>query len=268
MLDCDGVLWKTDFMSSIPGIPDTINHIRNLGKRILFVTNNSRLSRETCAQKLLLNHGIEPGDRKDIFCVCYSIAVYLKDVLKISGSVYTIGTEAMQSELTLQGITNFGTGLEIDKPTKNQDELLNMFFRNDVEAVVVAFDEYFNFVKLYKAASYLCNPSCHFLVSTNRGTGVLLAPNRFQPLTGPIVNAVSFASQREPVVIGKPSSHMFETIQQLILTWTNQRFAKTCGIDSAFVLSGVDSLQTLQQRPNDTFVPDYYLQSLNELNFT
>ena len=39
IFDCDGVIWKGD--SLIEGVPETIAMLRAMGKRLIFVTNNS-----------------------------------------------------------------------------------------------------------------------------------------------------------------------------------------------------------------------------------
>ena len=39
IFDCDGVIWKGD--SLIEGVPETLDLLRSMGKRLIFVTNNS-----------------------------------------------------------------------------------------------------------------------------------------------------------------------------------------------------------------------------------
>src|SRR6266568_3093822 len=48
--DLDGVVWKGD--RPIAGAPETIRTIRDAGKRVAFVTNNSSETHETYAKKL------------------------------------------------------------------------------------------------------------------------------------------------------------------------------------------------------------------------
>ncbi|XP_050394045.2 glycerol-3-phosphate phosphatase [Patella vulgata] len=278
-LDCDGVLWRTDHVTPIPGIPAVMRKLRDLGKQILFVTNNSILSRDQWYQKYL-KYDFDPGKMENIFCVAYATAVYLRDVLKITGYVYNVGSVGMERELTLAGIKNIGTGEDPEKPSPYVKDLLNMTFRNDVQAVVIGFDEFFNYTKLYKAASYLTDPACHFVSASSIGfgTGVMIGPNRLQPFTGPIVSAVKTVSKREPILIGKPGYHMFECIKATHPRIDTSRclmigdsitadvgFAKSTGMDSAFVLSGSGTFDHVKQNPH--LVPDFYMDSLVELNY-
>src|SRR5256885_6208948 len=48
--DLDGVVWKGD--RPIAGAPETIRTLRDSGKRVAFVTNNSSETAETYAKKL------------------------------------------------------------------------------------------------------------------------------------------------------------------------------------------------------------------------
>lgn len=53
--DCDGVLYHGP--DQIPGVPETLEGLKKLGKSIFFVTNNSTKSREENMKKLA-NFGI------------------------------------------------------------------------------------------------------------------------------------------------------------------------------------------------------------------
>jgi phosphoglycolate phosphatase len=49
IFDCDGVIWKGDKL--IDGVPETLDMLRAMGKRLVFVTNNSTKSRKQYAKK-------------------------------------------------------------------------------------------------------------------------------------------------------------------------------------------------------------------------
>ena len=49
IFDCDGVIWKGDCL--IEGIEETLEMLRSMGKRLIFVTNNSTKSRKSYAKK-------------------------------------------------------------------------------------------------------------------------------------------------------------------------------------------------------------------------
>lgn len=49
LTDCDGVLWMGD--TAIDGSADALNQLRELGKRIFYVTNNSTKLRDEYVNK-------------------------------------------------------------------------------------------------------------------------------------------------------------------------------------------------------------------------
>ena len=49
VMDCDGVLWQGDKL--LPGVRESIQLLREMGKRLVFVTNNSNKSRRQYVHK-------------------------------------------------------------------------------------------------------------------------------------------------------------------------------------------------------------------------
>ena len=73
LTDCDGVLWNGP--RSLDGAAEVIQGFRNLGKRIIFVTNNGTKARQDVLQKSRkLGFG---GEIKDVFTSSYLCARYL-----------------------------------------------------------------------------------------------------------------------------------------------------------------------------------------------
>merc|ERR1711943_179041 len=76
IFDCDGVIWKGD--SLIEGVPETIAMLREMGKRLIFVTNNSTKSRAGYLKKFL-GLGLEIT-AEEVFSSSFAAAAYLESV--------------------------------------------------------------------------------------------------------------------------------------------------------------------------------------------
>ena len=50
LTDCDGVLWRGSV--AVEGSPDVIQALRSLGKKVIYVTNNSTKSRREYLKKV------------------------------------------------------------------------------------------------------------------------------------------------------------------------------------------------------------------------
>ncbi len=278
LLDCDGVLWNTDHITPFSGIPEAVEKLRSAGKKLLFVTNNSMHARSAYLRKFRHLAGFDAVE-SDVFGVAYAAAVYLKDIANITGKCYLIGGKGMATELESQGVQHVGFGADTDPVTGDPAGLLQQTFHPDVQAVLVAFDEYFSYNKLYKAVSYLSNPHCMFIATNDVEVAAHIGPGRVQPITGALLAAITTASKRQPIVVGKPHSHMLHCIQakypdvnlgRTIMIGdslkTDISFAHTAGIDSLLVLSGSSNMQHVEHNIaiNSPILPNYILSNFAE----
>ena len=182
----------------------------------------------------------------------------------------------MDKELRAVGIDCFGVGPDPDPVTRDMDEMLKINLRDDVEAVLVGFDEYINYSKLYKAASYLrrSQGQCHYLATSNVEMGTWIGAGHYRPATGVMVSSVTAACEREPRIIGKPSHFLYDCIQTRFPNLNKARtimigdslksdisFAQNVGIASGLVLSGATDLKTLSGVPNEK-KPTFYFESV------
>jgi phosphoglycolate phosphatase len=76
IFDCDGVIWKGDKL--IDGVPETLDMLHAMGKRLVFVTNNSTKSRKQYAKKFD-SLGLNVAE-EEIFPSSFAAAAYLKSV--------------------------------------------------------------------------------------------------------------------------------------------------------------------------------------------
>ncbi len=103
LLDCDGVVWHGDVL--VPGVAGVLDRLRTLGKRILFVSNNSTKSRLTYLRKFAAL-GIRGVGEEEVFGSAYASALYVARNLAFPADkqVYVVGMAGIKEELELQGI--------------------------------------------------------------------------------------------------------------------------------------------------------------------
>ncbi|KAF5191595.1 Phosphoglycolate phosphatase [Thalictrum thalictroides] len=272
LFDCDGVIWKGDKL--IEGVPQTLELLRSQGKKLIFVTNNSTKSRKQYANKFL-KLGLTVTE-DEIFSSSFAAAMYLK----INGfpqdkKVYVIGEEGILEELALAGYTGLG-GPEDGK--KSVQLKPNCLFEHDksVGAVVVGLDQYINYYKLqYGTLCIRENPGCLF-IATNRDAVGHMTDLQEWPGAGCMVAAVCGTTQKEPIVVGKPSTFMMDFLLKKFKVDTSKMcmvgdrldtdilFGQNAGCKTLLVLSGVTSLSDLKD-PWNTIHPDYYTSKLADL---
>ncbi|XP_045196986.1 uncharacterized protein LOC123551838 [Mercenaria mercenaria] len=274
MLDCDGVLWRSDHITPVHGISKAIEKLQSLNKRVLFVTNNSIASRVMLQQKFR-SFGFD-SPLENIFGNAHIAAVFLKDILRVNGKVYLVGGSGLKWELDQLDVDSVGFGLDPDVPTCDEQELLKYSFEDNIDAVLVGHDEYMSYNKIYKASSYICDPRCHFIATNNVEKGIFIGnepSKRRMPLAGMVVNAIADVAGRKPVVVGKPNRIMFDCIlskhhdidlSRTIFVGdrlkTDVKFSKSVGIDSALVLTGVSKTEDIIDSPE--LKPNYVMNSL------
>ncbi|CAL1535743.1 unnamed protein product [Lymnaea stagnalis] len=279
LFDCDGVLW--DGSGPIEGSLETIKKLKSLGKKVYYVTNNSSKCRDDYVAKCK-EYGF-PAETEEIVCTAYIAAQYLKTI-GYQGKVYLIGKEeSLGYELKKAGIKYFGTGPDPLKGTSYQEWLTEIQLDPEVKCVVVGFDPHINYMKMMRAASYLTNPECLYVATNEDGSLPVKEKNICIPGTGCMVLPVTVAANRNPTLMGKPETNMFDVLQKVhnldpskcMMTGdrinTDIMFAKKCGIRSLLVLSGIsteDELITPSGKgsmADDQKQPDFYAPCLADL---
>ncbi|KAF7847280.1 hypothetical protein BT93_L3126 [Corymbia citriodora subsp. variegata] len=271
IFDCDGVIWKGD--SLIDGVPETLDMLRSKGKRLVFVTNNSTKSRKQYGKKFE-TLGLNVNE-EEIFASSFAAAAYLKSIdFPKDKKVYVIGEDGILKELELAGIQYLGGPEDGGKKIELKPGFY-MEHDEDVGAVVVGFDRYFNYYKVqYGTLCIRENPGCLF-IATNRDAVTHLTDAQEWAGGGSMVGAISGSTQREPVVVGKPSTFMMDYlsnkfgIQKSQICMVGDRldtdilFGQNGGCKTLLVLSGVTSLSMLQG-PDNKIQPDFYTNKISD----
>ncbi|KAL5007121.1 hypothetical protein ScPMuIL_015927 [Solemya velum] len=277
LFDCDGVLWHG--MDTIPGGPETVDKLKQLGKRVFYVTNNSSRSREQNAE-IVKSHGYLAVE-DEIVCTAYVAAEYLHEQ-GFKGKVYVMGTSNLAAELEKFGIAH--TGTEPDPPPEcfKLKELMQTELDPEIKCVLVGFDINISYMKLIKASSYAKKKDCLFL-ATNDDPFLPLKGDIVIPGSGVMVNSVRMASKRDPLILGKPEKPIFEVLHKAHnvdaartviigdVLETDIALGSNCGLKSVLVLSGAATLDDVHayeksNNPSDNkFVPDFYTDSIADL---
>jgi len=283
MTDCDGVLWVG--ADPIPGSPDVIQRLRQLGKRVFYVTNNSTKHRREYKTKVdKLGFG---GDLEEIIGTAYLAAAYLEEEgFDKSKLVYVVGSTGITQELDDVGIKYLPIGPDpvSEKLTLESIKLTPVALDARVAAVVVGFDINISFTKILKGASYANLPGALFVATNTDEQFPMKGTQCVVPGTGAMVAAVTTAAGRQPVVLGKPSKFMFEIVQRrhpsiqpartLMIgdrANTDILLGKNCGLQTLLVGSGVHSLEETrrweasEKEEERKLVADFYLDKLGDL---
>ncbi|KAK8593669.1 hypothetical protein V6N13_042777 [Hibiscus sabdariffa] len=276
IFDCDGVIWKGDKL--IDGVPETLDMLRSKGKRLVFVTNNSTKSRKQYGKKFE-TLGLSVSE-EEIFASSFAAAAYLKSInFPKDKKVYVIGEDGILKELELAGFQylggpKFGQQEDGEKKIELKPGFL-MEHDKDVGAVVVGFDRYFNYYKVqYGTLCIRENPGCLF-IATNRDAVTHLTDAQEWAGGGSMVGAICGSTQREPHVVGKPSTFMMDYLavkfgilkSQICMVGdrldTDILFGQNGGCKTLLVLSGVTTLSMLQS-PNNSIQPDFYTNKISD----
>ncbi|KAI6656447.1 Phosphoglycolate phosphatase-like [Oopsacas minuta] len=273
LFDCDGVLWEGNTI--IPGGVEAITYLKSRNKRIFFVTNNSTKSRVEYVKKFTtLGY---PVEFEQIICTAFATGYYMKNVLNFEGKAYLMGRPGFKQELNELGINTSKVGPDLT--SGELDAWSSIPLDPDITGVIVGFDEYFNYKKMTLAATYLSDPNCKF-IATNEDNILPTGTKVILPGSGSLLEAVKFVSQREPVVIGKPHSPIFECLKSMAnidqdrtvmvgdRLGTDIAFGNRNGLKTVLTLSGVTSREQLDKelaKPASECKPKFYTNSLQTL---
>jgi HAD superfamily hydrolase (TIGR01450 family) len=225
LVDLDGCVYLGE--QPIPGSPEALAELRQAGKSVMFLTNDSRRSPEEYVRKLW-SLGCKAA-LEEVVTVGAAIQ-YVLAARERAGTAYVIGAPAIFRHVTAAGW----------RIVNDTDE------DNSAELVVVAGHDDFHFAEL-RAATQAALAGAE-LISTGRDRTFPTAEGVW-PGTGAIVAALEYASERPVRSVGKPDPPMFEaaldrlgpgaTLMVGDRIDSDLKGAGTARLDGAIVLSGV-----------------------------
>jgi len=264
LFDGDGVLYKEE--EAIFGAVETLNFLKEHGKKIFILTNNSTKTRTEFRNKLK-KLGINISEDRILTSAYLTAKVIASE--KPQAKIYVIGEEGLKDELKSQGLIVVNNWEE-----KNDEEIFDTNF-NEIEYVVTGMDRKLTYVKLARAMNILQNKEVRF-VGTNADI-TFPTPKGYIPGGGAMISILEQLSKRKiDRIIGKPQSLMFEIAKQLSQSSKNKIVmfgdrletdilgANKVGIRSCVVLTGVTSLDDIA-KAEENCQPDIIINTLFDI---
>ncbi len=251
LFDMDGVLYLDQ--QPVTDAVEFLRRLREVGKKILFLTNNSSLTRSEYRAKLA-GMGIA-SDESEILTSAVATASFLQENYELAGkTAFMIGGRGLEEELS-------GTGLLLLRGEEGKR----------ADYVVVSWDTDLTYEKL-KVACLAIYAGALF-VGTNPDA-TFPSPEGLWPGAGSILAALERATGKEALVVGKPNVYMMQAALSLVGEKADETLmigdrletdilgGWRAGLDTCLVLTGVASREDLEgYRPQ----PDLVVESLLEL---
>jgi len=248
IFDLDGCIYLGN--RPIEGASETVSMLREAGKKILFLTNNSTKTAQEYVDKLA-GMGIK-AIKGEILTSSAATAVYLKRIGP--GECFVLGGRGLVQALREEGFSVI-EGNESKR----------------ARYVVCGLDVHLTYEKL-AAACYAIQNGAKF-IATNMDPRLPLEGG-YVPGAGSIVEAVATATGVRPTVIGKPSRRIMGIAlramgldsSEVVMVGDTLKIdilaAKRSGITGVLVLSGSTKEEDLER---SRIVPDAVIPSVAEL---
>ncbi|MHA1727145.1 MAG: HAD-IIA family hydrolase [Promethearchaeota archaeon] len=277
VLDLDGTIYRGTEL--IQGADVAVRNLLELGKKVIYLTNNASKTRESFCIKL--NDMKIPCNPEQVFSSGYIAVKMLFEDYNIC-KIFIIGSDELVQMAESAGI-----------PALNgliPDEILYAPFLKEsirCDAVLCGWDIQLTYAKIRTAMELIARGAEFF--ATNCDTTFPAATSQKWPGTGIIVAAVESCINRSPkVIFGKPNVFGIE----LILRNLNEQNpgkgfgsedaivvgdrletdiwqANNAGIDSLFVETGINTKDDIPEDPKTEsekkLVPTYVLPNLSDL---
>lgn len=249
LFDIDGTVALGDVQ--FDGSAELFEHIRAIGGRSIFITNNSTKSRKAYVEKFA-KWGIETEER-DFITASYATCLHLQNAYA-GKKVFVLGTQSFVRELREFGV------LVTTRPEP------------DVACVLVGFDDELQYQKVMDACEVLQTYPVDFL-ATNPD---LRCPYSFGfiPDCGAICRMISATVDREPVFIGKPDRRIVDIcLQETGFTkdetlvvgdrlYTDILCGVNAGVETCLLLTGEATREDAQA---SDYHPDFILDNVKTL---
>ncbi len=251
LMDLDGVVYLD--RQPVPGAAEFVAGLRRMGKRVLFMTNNSKYTRSEYRDKLS-EVGIS-AEEHEILTSAAATAEFLQENYDLEGkTAFLIGGRGLWEEVG-------NTALRLLKGEEGKG----------ADFVIVGWDTELTYQKLRIACLALHHGAV--FIGTNPDA-TFPSPEGLWPGAGSIIAALERAAGREALVVGKPNPYMMQTALHLVGAIADRTLVIgdrletdilggwRAGMDTCLVLTGVARREDLEGfHPQ----PDLVVENLLEL---
>src|SRR5215212_8610112 len=253
VFDLDGTIYLGDEL--LPGAERLVLKLRELGKRVVFLSNNPTKDPKMYAEKLG-KFGLETPYSEIVNTVVTMTEWLLQNYP--DATVFPISEEPLKNSLREAGI----------RMSEDPEE---------IDIVIASYDRGFEYRKLQIAFDAIWFYKRALLGTTNPDRYCPFPGGRGEPDAAAIVGAIEACTAGKcEANTRKPSPIMLKTIMDLIgldaeecvvagdRLYTEIRMAKGAGMPSAVVLSGETTAEELANEPEEN-LPDYTLERIDQL---
>jgi phosphoglycolate/pyridoxal phosphate phosphatase family enzyme len=253
VFDLDGTIYLGDEL--LPGAKRLIEELRELGKKVAFLSNNPTKDPRMYADKLT-RLGVPTPEGEVVNTVVTMTRWLLQN--HPDATVFPISEEPLRRSLREAGIRMS------DRP-------------DEIDIVIASYDRAFDYRKLQIAFDAIWFHKRARLVTTNPDPYCPLPGGRGEPDAAAVVGAIEACTgARCEVNVGKPSRIMLETVMERIglepadcvmtgdRLYTEIRMALDAGMPSAVVLTGETTSEDVQTASEEN-LPDYVLDRIDLL---
>lgn len=253
IFDLDGTIYLGDEL--LPGAKELVERLRELGRRLVFLSNNPTRDPAMYAGKLT-RLGL-PTPEREIVNTVVTMTRWLVEN-RPGAAVFPIAEEPLRRALREAGV----------HLSENPEE---------IEVVVASYDRTFDYRKLRIAFDAIWHHGRAELVTTNPDRYCPLPGGRGEPDAAAIVAAIEASTgARCTLNAGKPSRVMLEAALDALgleqgeclvvgdRLYTDIKMATDAGMDSALVLTGDSGIEDVQRAPEHER-PTYVLDRIDRL---
>ena len=253
VFDLDGTIYLGDEL--LPGAKRLIEELRELGKKVAFLSNNPTKDPRMYADKLT-RLGVPTPEGEVVNTVVTMTRWLLQN--HPDATVFPISEEPLRRSLREAEIRMS------DRP-------------DEIDIVIASYDRAFDYRKLQIAFDAIWFHKRARLVTTNPDPYCPLPGGRGEPDAAAVVGAIEACTgARCEVNVGKPSRIMLETVMERIglepadcvmtgdRLYTEIRMALDAGMPSAIVLTGETTSEDVQTASEEN-LPDYVLDRIDLL---